>query len=238
MIVVFAVLSLGLGLDRLMAQVDKEKKSEQACKGPVFLRPSGISKSQKTALIVFMHGSASSPEECERVFAPLVDAWKCSVLYPRGSIKKGIFPDGRPAHDWDAAKDVNAVIETIKKLEGVDPKRVFLTGFSSGAFMSYRVALQAPGMFAGVIPFSGALPGEYLAVTNPPVATIKVPFYIVNGDKDKGMSPDGARIAESYLKKIGMPVKVLIFDGTHFLPENVFDVVKDAIDWFDASSKL
>ena len=205
--------------------------------GPIFLRPAGLTPKQKTALIVFMHGSGSSPEECEPVFAPLVDAWKCSVLYPRGSRKSGVFPNGNGSYDWDTTKDVDAVIETIKNLKGIDPKRVFLTGFSSGAVMTYRVVLRAPDMFAGAIPFSGFMPAEYLTATNPPALPRKVPFYIVNGDEDNAVPPANATKAEAYLKKIGLPVKVNIFEGTHYLPENVFDVLKDAIDWFDQTSK-
>lgn len=212
--------------------------ASQTPAGPIFLRPVGISRDRKTALIVFMHGSGSSPEECEPVFAPLVDAWNCSVLYPRGSQKSGVFPNGNGAYDWDASKDVDAVIEAIKNLEGIDPKRVFLTGFSSGAVMTYRVAFRAPGMFAGVIPFSGFVPGEYLTATNPLALSPKVPFYIFSGDKDNAVTPGNAKKAESYLKKLGTPVKVNIFDGTHYLPENIFDVLKEAIEWFDQSSNL
>ena len=218
-------------------QMTADTAATQTATGPIFLHPAGLPQNQKTALIVFLHGSGSSPEECEPVFAPLVDAWKCSVLYPRGSKKKGVFPNGNGAYDWDAANDVDAVIAAIKNLEGIDPERVFLTGFSSGAIMTYRVAFRAPGMFAGVIPFSGVVPGEYLTTTNIPTLSAKVPFYVANGTQDKAVSPDKAKAAESYLKKLGVPVKVNLFEGAHYLPDNVFDVLKEAIDWFAQTGK-
>lgn len=201
--------------------------------GPIFMRPAGMAPDRKTALIVFMHGSGSSPEDCEKVFAPLVEAWQCSVLYPRGSKVMGAPAGRRPGHDWDAAKDVDRVIETIRSLKGVDPRRVILTGFSSGAFMCYRVAFREPGMFVGVVPFSGAMPGDLLAATTVPVVSPKVPFFLVNGEKDKAVTLESARTAEAYLKKAGLPVKLHAYDGAHFFPEDVFDVLKDAIDWFD-----
>ena len=200
--------------------------------GPILLRPAGLAPNQKTALIVFMHGWGSSPEECKAVFEPLVESWKCSVLYVRGGNKLGAFANGRKAYNWDAGEDVPRVLEAIKQVKGIDPKRIFLTGFSSGAAMCYRVAFQEPSLFAGVIPFSGALPGEFRLAGKEPVITTKVPFYLVHGKQDGAVSVASVKVAEDFLKKNGVPVKVHLFDGAHFFPDDVFDVMKEAVEWF------
>ncbi|MEI6516098.1 MAG: dienelactone hydrolase family protein [bacterium] len=227
----FGVIKKGVDWIGTQAKVEATKSTS------IYLRPAGLDKSKKTALIVFMHGWGSSPEEVEPVFAPLVESWKCSVLYPRGGNRLGVFPNGRVAYNWNGADDVADVLKAIKGLEGVDQGRIFLTGFSSGAAMCYRVAFQEPGLFAGVIPFSGGIPGEYLAATNGSALTPKVPFYIVQGTKDGAVNASTATTAENYLAKVGVPVKVHTFDGGHFFPENVFDVMKEAIDWFGAQPR-
>jgi len=200
----------------------------QSANGSIYLRPAGLAADKKTALIVFMHGWGSSPGECERVFAPLVEAWGCSIYYPCGGHKLGVFTNRVAAYTWDAAQDVTRVVKEIGALPGVDANRIFVTGFSSGAAMCYRIMFESPGLPAGVIPFSGALPQEFVSrqVKGAP------PVFIVHGTKDGAVNVGSAKAAETQLKAKGVPVKLHMYDGSHFFPDDVFDVMREAIEWF------
>jgi len=39
-----------------------------------------------------------------------------------------------------------------------DPKKIFVTGWSAGAFMSYNLACELSDLIAGSAPFVGGLP--------------------------------------------------------------------------------
>ena len=222
---------------RPAAGAEPAAQVQQPEPAPVFIRPAGIPEDRKTGLFIFLHGTGSSPKECAAVFQPLADAWHCSLFLPCGSRKCGLRPDGGATYDWNPAKDVPDILKAIRELKGIDTRGIFLMGFSSGAYMCYPLAFEQPGLFAGVIVFSGELPGEYRAGGNIAASARKVPFYLVHGKQDTRVPVAHAREARNYLVKRGFPVCLQIFPGRHFLPDNVFDIVKEAVDWFDRQGK-
>jgi len=79
--------------------------------------------------------------------------------------------------DFEGKKpdDVGAIVrlidERVKKGE-VDPKRVYLVGFSNGAFLAWRIACDHADKIAAIVAIGGAAP----ATCNPssPVAVLEV----------------------------------------------------------------
>lgn len=65
----------------------------------------------------------------------------------------------------------------------VDPDRVFVTGFSNGAMMSYRIAVERPDLVTAAAPVGGAL------VTESPEAP--VPLLAIHGLLDTRVPFDG-----------------------------------------------
>ena len=51
---------------------------------------------------------------------------------------------------------VFAVVDAIKEIYNVDPRRVHLIGQSNGGFMCHRMACEAPEVFASVVSLTGA----------------------------------------------------------------------------------
>ena len=68
-----------------------------------------------------------------------------------------------------------------------DPQRVYSCGFSHGAFMSLRLALEAPEVFAGVGVVSGLLCAEY--TTAVPSEAVKIVF--IQGTDDPVVPIEG-----------------------------------------------
>lgn len=50
---------------------------------------------------------------------------------------------------------VRSVLAAVDEQWPVDPRRVYATGFSAGAAMSYKLAVRAPDVFAAIAPVSG-----------------------------------------------------------------------------------
>ncbi len=67
------------------------------------------------------------------------------------------------------------VIGELVEAYALDPKRVFLAGFSQGAIMSLSVALTAPDKVAGVVAMSGRILPEVLLKMAPPEALAGLP---------------------------------------------------------------
>ena len=53
---------------------------------------------------------------------------------------------------------VIAAVDQARLRFNINPKRIFLAGFNTGATMAFRVALERPELFAGVLAMNGPLP--------------------------------------------------------------------------------
>lgn len=117
-----------------------------------------------------------------------------------------VFPEGRelPAagglltlQTWNggdccgpaAASDVDDVgffddmLAQLTRDYSIDRARVFSTGFSNGAVMTYRLGVERPGALAGIAPVGGAL--EFRAPGVP------IPYLGVHGALDEEVPPGG-----------------------------------------------
>ena len=65
----------------------------------------------------------------------------------------------------------------------LDENRVFVTGMSNGAMMSYRIASERPDLVAGIAPVAGSL------VMDPP--TLPVPILAIHGLLDENVPFQG-----------------------------------------------
>ncbi len=116
------------------------------------------------------------------------------VAYPhawlgRWSLFEGLenvaLEDGRPVDD------VGFVFGMIARLveEGLaDPERVYLTGFSDGAIMSYKLLCLAETPFAAAAPGGGAM---YQPHRDACAATAPTPLLVIAGTNDRILPWDG-----------------------------------------------
>jgi polyhydroxybutyrate depolymerase len=93
-------------------------------------------------------------------FSRLADSAGFAVAYPQGL--RGRWNDGRgfTTATHDDVGFVRALLDTLGRELGIDPRRVYATGISNGAMFAYRLACDLPGTFAAVAPVAGAMPAE------------------------------------------------------------------------------
>lgn len=122
-------------------------------------RPAGLPRS--APLVVMLHGGFGSAKQAERSYDwdELADSEKFVVAYPNGLNRawnaNGGGCCGRSARDGvDDVAFISAAVDEIGRNVGVDPKRVYATGMSNGAIMSYTLACNT-GSFAAIGPVSG-----------------------------------------------------------------------------------
>lgn len=197
--------------------------------------PAAPAGGRKVPLLVFLHGGAGSSDLAVELVGPLAKAWNYALLAPSGSIKTGMRPDGKPGYNWNPDHDVPAIVKEIQTLIDngtVDPKAIYIAGFSNGATMSYVVALKHPEIIKGAVIFSGMFQGELIGDAAIKNAAGRVPVYIVHGNSDQVMSPKLGTAARDLLKAKGFQVQLKNFEGDHELPPDYANILKDAIARF------
>jgi len=103
-----------------------------------------------------------------------------AVAVPQGhkDARGNLYWNATPACcDFDGNKDddVGAVLRLIDRLvKGgkVDPKRVYLVGFSNGAFLAWRIACEHAEKIAAIVSIGGAAPAT--CAPSSPVAVLDV----------------------------------------------------------------
>jgi len=134
--------------------------------------PQSMPEKYSPALVFVLHGGSGTGDGMERSltlggFNTLSDENKFIVVYPDGIERN--WNDGRkntsiPAHQQniDDVGFFNALIENLTNEFNIDPNRIYVTGISNGAMMSYRLALELPEKIAAIAPVAGAIPIDIL----------------------------------------------------------------------------
>jgi len=156
-------------------------KSTSVERGHGYILALPATRSKPRPLLVALHGTDSSPEGALAPWAGVAKEADIYVLCPAPKAK-----------NWDPKVDkprVLALIHLMKEKHGVDPERVYLSGFSAGATMASIVLQSEPKLFA-----AGALLSGHFA--RGAAAGLKgnrlLAIHIVHGERDKAFSPSGA----------------------------------------------
>lgn len=131
--------------------------------------PPEVSGSRPLPLVLALHGGGGNPEQFkpESDLDDLSDSEGFVVVYPAGT---GVLP--RTLLTWNAGVDccgyardndvddvgfLLAVVDHVSERAPIDPNRVYVTGHSNGAMMSYRLAAEAADRIAAAVPVAGAM---------------------------------------------------------------------------------
>lgn len=107
-----------------------------------------------------------------------------------------------------------AFIDEVIAAYDVDPKRVYLMGFSQGSMMSYTVLAKAPEKIAGIIAMSGRFVPELFEELD--TSRIKdFPILVTHGTLDDVLPIENGRAARDALEKLPVNLTYKEFPMAH-----------------------
>lgn len=130
--------------------------------------PSGYDPSIPAPLVILLHGFEHSGAGLENDYVhilPMAEEYGFAYCYPDGTKNSNAhrFWNATGAccnfhhSDVDDVGYLKGLIDTAKEQVNIDPRRVFLIGYSNGAFMAHRMAIEHSQVVAGVACLAGTV---------------------------------------------------------------------------------
>jgi polyhydroxybutyrate depolymerase len=149
--------------------------------------PRTIDPGRSMPLLIALHGGGGTGQNMVKLtmggFNELSDKNGFVVVYPDGIDRH--WNDGRnndqtgyqANHEKiDDVGFISALIDNLIKKMKIDPNRVYVTGMSNGAIMSYRLACELSEKIAAIAPVAGNIPQKLLPSCSPanPVSVLAI----------------------------------------------------------------
>jgi poly(3-hydroxybutyrate) depolymerase len=202
------------------AKVTKETLQSDGQNRTYYLFVPDNSQRQPMPLIVLLHGSGRDGRS-------LLDPWQ-PLAKKEGIILAG--PESKVREGWgmrdDGPQFMYDLVETIKKNQPVDPKRVYLFGHSAGAIQALLMAVLESEYFAAVAAHAGVLTKDIETFIER--APRKTPIAMWVGTNDKLFPLAPVRATRDLLNAGGFSVDLVEIKGhTHWYYDRAAEINKD-----------
>lgn len=206
--------------------------SAEVC-GPAsvtFFAPMHYEPGYSYPLIVWLHGTGGDERHLMRMM-PLVSMRNYVAVAPRATQpvdatnpQLGYRWLQTEEHIQAAEQFVFDGLAGVRQKFNVASDRIFLAGFDTGGTMAFRLALNHPEVFAGVLSICGAFPQGFAPFRNLPKAR-QLPVFMAIGRDSSEYPPDRAGQDLRLLHSAGMVVTLRQYPFGHELaPQMLADL--------------
>ena len=162
--------------------------------------PASYDKANPIPLLIVLHGGGGTGEGMVKLtqggFNILSEKEGVIVVYPDGIEKH--WNDGRENLSYRAYREkiddvgfISALIDHLAKEYNIDIKRVYVTGISNGALMSFRLGCELSEKITAIAPVAGLMP-ENLPARCLPLRPI--PVLMISNTDDRLVPWEGGDI--------------------------------------------
>lgn len=205
------------------------------------LVPPGPGPAGGRPVVVCLHGMGMNAEQFRLILNDLTippAVW----IFPDGVYPYEIRREGRITigHAWylydgneepfrttmtRSADYLFQLIDEIAEQVTIDRSRVFLLGYSQGAYTGFHAALTNLDRVAGLVAVHGRMKAEFVAEELR--GDRKIPVLILAGEKDKAITVERARESYDTLKRNGFPVEFRTFPVGHMMRAAEVDAIRE-----------
>jgi polyhydroxybutyrate depolymerase len=151
------------------------------------------------ALVVVLHGGFGTGQGAQDAYGwdAVAQSSRVVIAYPDGigrSWNGGRCCGAAQSRNIDDVAFLTEVIRDLERRDGVDPRRIYVTGMSNGAIMAYRLACEGPIPLAAIGPVAGDLE---VPCTSP---VVPVSVMAIHGTADQNVPLGGGVGVKSFVK--------------------------------------
>lgn len=162
----------------------------------VVVTPDGAKRGERLPTVIALHGELMQGRSLQKIFGmdELIDKGRFAVVYPDGIKRR--WNDGR-AFDQPGPNDVafiRRLAEHLVESGLADPRRLYLLGVSNGGMLTYRVACQAPGIFAAYAAVIANMPSLVAEECRQGNSNRTAPMLVIASTNDRHMPYDGGEV--------------------------------------------
>lgn len=243
-----SAITIMFSIGSIYAQKELFLKREIIYKGDTLryriLYPENYDKSKKYPFILFLHGAGERGNDNEKQLthgsslflnAENRKKFPAIVIFPQCPENKywapiitreNGFSYPEKAEPTEPMQLVIRLIKDLRKNEGIDAKRMYITGLSMGGMGTFDLITRYPAMFAAAQPICGGINPVRLAKLK------KLPVRLFHGTADNVVAPDHSEKAYQKLLETGNKnVKLILYKGVgHDSWNNAF-AEPDYLSW-------
>ena len=173
--------------------------------------PPGLTRHGAKPLVIVLHGDKGTAAGIRRLtgFDAVADRAGFLVVYPEGTGWAGL-----PMRSWNAGNCcgypmgtrvddvafIRTLVDELVQTGSADARRVYITGFSNGGMMAYRLACELSDRLTAIAPVAGAMAFAPCAPTRP------VSVLAVHGTADAHVPYEGGRSLRTQDERVDVPV--------------------------------
>lgn len=207
--------------------------------------PEGKAPPGGYALLVVLPGGDASAEFnpfVKRIFENVLDSrWLMAELvapeWNAQQFERVVWPTTKlryPAAKFTTEEFIEAVIADVQTKTKLDPKRIFLLGWSSGGPPCYAAALRKNTPVTGAfVAMSVFKPSQLPTLDNAAGRA----FYLLQSPDDEVTPFRFAETAEKSLSAGGAQVKLERYPGGHGWRGDVYGMLRSGIEWLDKQAE-
>lgn len=164
-ILALTLAAIVLGREKLVRADDPTSTIDVDGRARTYLAyvPSNYDGKQAVPLVIVLHGATQSAESAERMsgMSRLADREGFIAAYPTGVGRVPTWNAGNccgyaRANNVDDIGFLRTMIARLENAYNIDRRRIYVTGISNGAMLSFRAACEMSDVVAAVAPVEGA----------------------------------------------------------------------------------
>ncbi len=193
-------------------------------------------------LLVWLHGQEADERQL-RLIMPLVSLRNYVAVAPRGIVSRAgedvSATVAWPQEDESSADGEQRIFDAIEAAVSqyhISKRKIFLVGFGCGGTMAFRVGMNNPSYFAGVLSLCGALPSVRPLFSNLTDAR-RLPLFLATGRDSQVYGADKVSDDLRLLHTAGMSITLRQYPcGQELAPQMLGDVDRWVIEQITAAA--